>query len=113
MKSIEGEDEGEGMDFTLVLGSLDEQDNGAKGNLGVIISGLPGTLSLTSISHTDDVLTINGWSPSEVEVLSYLRKLDNSGRFSEITIASMKRIEGEGEDEGEGMDFTLVLRVGE
>ncbi len=115
MKSIEGEgeDEGEGMDFTLVLGSLDEQDNGAKGNLGVIISGLPGTLSLTSISHADDVLTINGWSPSEVEVLSYLRKLDNSGRFSEITIASMKRIEGEGEDEGEGMDFTLVLRVGE
>ncbi len=107
MKRVE--DEGEGMDFTLVLGSLDEQNNGANGNLGVIISGLPSAINLTSVAYANGVLTVNGWSPSEKEVLSYLRNLDNSGRFSEIIIASMKRVE----DEGEGMDFTFVLRVGE
>ena len=103
------EDEGEGVDFTLALSSLDEQNKGASGKLGVIISGLPSAISLTSVDHANGVLTINGWSPSEVEVLSYLRSLDISGRFSEITIASMKRVE----DEEEGMDFTLILRVGE
>jgi len=107
MKRVE--DEGEGIDFTLVLGSLDEQNRGANGNLGVIISGLPSAINLTSVDYANGVLTVNGWSPSEAEILLYLRSLDNRGRFSEITIASIKRVE----DEGEGMDFTLILRVGE
>jgi len=98
--------EGEGMDFTLALGSLEEQNDGVNGNLGVTISSLPGAISLDSISQADTILTINGRSPSEEEILSYVRNLDASGKFSEITITSMKRIEGE------GMDFTLVLRVG-
>jgi len=101
--------DGEGVDFTLTLGSLDEQNDGANGSLGVIVSSLPSTISLTSISHADGILTITGRSPSEVEVLSYLRNLDNSGRFFEVFITGMKRIE----DEGEGMDFTFALRVGE
>ena len=97
----------EGVDFTLTLGSLDRQNDGTNGNLGVIVSSLPSTLSLTSISHGDGILTITGRSPGEVELLSYLRSLDNSGRFAEVIITSMRRVEDE------GMDFTFVLRVGE
>ncbi len=104
-----GRIDGEGVDFTLALGSLDKQNNGGNDNFKVIVNSLPSTISLSSISHVNNTLTINGWSPSEKEVLSYLWNLDNSGRFSEIIIASMKRVE----DEGEGMDFTFVLRVGE
>ena len=99
--------EGEGVDFTLTLGSLDEQNDGANGGLGVIISSLPSTLSLTSINHASSTMILNGRSPSEAETLSYLRSLDASGRFSEIIITSMKRVEDE------GMDFTFTLRVGE
>jgi Tfp pilus assembly protein PilN len=95
------------MDFTLALGSLEEQDDGDNGNLGVIVSGLPSTVSLSSVSQADGILTINGGAPSEKEVLSYLRNLDASVKFSEITITSMRRIEGK------GMEFTLVLRAGE
>jgi Tfp pilus assembly protein PilN len=92
--------------FTTVLDSLDQQNNGVNGGLEVTVNSLPSTISLSSISHTNSILTINGRSPSEKEVLSYLRKLDASDRFAEITITSMRKIEGK------GMDFTLVLRVG-
>jgi len=99
--------EGEGIDFTLALrASLDKQNNGVKSDLAVIVNSLPATLSLTHIGHTDNILSLNGRAPSEAEVLSYLRSLDSSGRFSEITFTSMKRIEGE------GIDFTLALRAG-
>jgi len=104
-----GRIEGEGVDFTLALGSLDKQINGASSNFGVIVNSLPSTISLSSIIHVNNTLTVNGWSPSEAEVLLYLRSLDNRGRFSEIIIASMKRVE----DEGEGMAFTLIIRAGE
>jgi len=102
-----GRIEGDGVDFTSALASLDKQNNGGNGNFKVIVSSLPSTTSLSSISYVNNTFTINGRSSSEVEVLSYLRSLDASGRFSEITIISMKRIEDE------GMDFTLALRVGE
>jgi len=92
--------------FTTMLESLDQQNNGVNGGLEVTVNSLPSTISLSSISHANSTLTINGRSPSEKEVLSYLRKLDASDRFAEITITSMRKIEGE------GMDFTLFLRVG-
>ncbi len=98
--------EGGGMDFTLALSSSKEQDNGVSGYLEITISSLPGTISLGSIKQTNSTLTINGSSPSEKEVLSYLRNLDASGKFSEITITSMRKTEGG------GMDFTLALKVG-
>ena len=98
--------EGGGIDFTAALRSLDRQNNGDNGNLAVILSSLPSTLILSSISHDNGMLTIDGRAPGEVEVLSYLRSLDASGRFSEITLTNMKRIEGE------GVDFTVALRTG-
>jgi len=92
--------------FTTVLDSLDKQSNGVNGDLEVTVNSLPSTISLSNISQANSILTINGRSPSEKEVLSYLRKLDASDRFAEITIASMRKIEGK------GMDFTLALRGG-
>jgi len=91
--------------FVTALSSLDKQDTGDNSDLEITINSLPSTLSLTHIDHANSILNIDGKAPSEAEVLSYLRSLDASGKFSEITIASMRRIEGE------GMDFTLVLKV--
>ncbi len=89
--------------FVTALGSLGTQNNGVNGTLAVAVDSVPSTISLTGIGHADSTLTVNGRSPSEAEVLAYLRRLDASDRFSEITIASMKLIEG-----GE-MDFSLAL----
>ena len=89
------------------MASLEKQTDGVNGNLEVTVNSLPDSISLTSISHTSSILTLRGRAPSEDEVLSYLRELEESGRFSDITITSMRRVEGA------SMDFTLVLGVGE
>jgi len=106
--------------FTTALDSLDRQGSGVDHNLHIATSALPDTISLASISHTESILTISGTSPSEVEVLQYAQSLDDSGQFTEVLIASMRKIEDETiEDEGvegeivenESMDFTLVLKI--
>ncbi len=88
--------------FTTVLGILETQTTGINRHLDITLKSLPNTISLSSISHAENLLTVSGRAPSEAEVLSYLIKLDASGRFGEITVTNMTRIEGE------GMDFTLL-----
>ncbi len=95
--------EGEGIDFTL-RSSLEKQGNGARA-MEVAVSSLPTTVSLTSVSYANGTLTMNGSAPGEDEILSYLRDLQGSGEFSEITITSMVRIE-----DG-GMDFSSILKT--
>ena len=92
--------------FTAALGNIDRQGDMINGDLEVTVSSLLSTMSLTGISHNSGKLTIHGTSPSEAEVLSYARTLDASGRFSEVTVASIRKAEcGK-------MDFTLVLKTG-
>ena len=88
--------------FTAAIGNLENQSAGINRDLEVTINSLPNTISLSSINYASNILTISGWTPSEKQVLRYLVKLDASGRFGELTIADMNRIEGE------GMDFTLL-----
>jgi len=97
--------EDEAMDFTL-LGSIQTQGE-ATSSMAVVLSSLPTGISLTSISSTNGTLTIDGRSPDEDKVLLYLQTLEASGKFREISITSMTRIEDE------GIDFSLVLKTGE
>jgi type IV pilus assembly protein PilM len=96
---------GKAMDFTL-FASTEKQGNGV-GGVEIAINSLPSAISLTSANYIDGTLTISGRTSDEDKILSYLRDLEAGGKFSEILITSMTRIEG-----GE-MDFSLVLKVGE
>ena len=90
------------MDFTL-LGNLERQSTGVS-CVEVALKSLPTTVSLVNVSYAGNALTLNGRSTDEDELLSYLQDLEASGKFSEVTITSMSRIEDE------GIDFVLVLR---
>ncbi len=92
--------------FTTTLTSLEKQSNEINGNLKITVTSLPATVNLSSISQSGSLLTLIGNSLSEKEILSYLRNLDASGRFSEVTIINMRRVEDA------GIDFTAVLRTG-
>jgi type IV pilus assembly protein PilM len=92
--------------FTVALDSLEKQNKGINGDLELAVNCLPATANLASITHASQTLTLSGSSPSEAEVLAYLTSLDNSGRFAEIIVSSIKRVDDE------GMDFTLVLKTG-
>ena len=88
--------------LTAVLGILEKQATATDLDLSAAIEGLPRSVSLTSLRHISNVLTITGISPSEKDILSYITKLDSSGRFGNIVITDMTRTE-----DGD-IDFTIV-----
>lgn len=95
----------EGINFTLLL-TLQAQSIGAS-SMEIALGSLPTTISLTGVDSAEGRLIISGRSPGKDEIFSYLRALEASGKFSEITISNMKRTE-----DGE-MDFSLILKGGE
>ncbi|KPK24578.1 MAG: hypothetical protein AMJ70_01600 [Dehalococcoidia bacterium SG8_51_3] len=85
-----------GGNFALAVSRLETQSEAVNSNLLVTVNSLPDTVSLTSINQNRKILTISGRAPSETEVLSYLRVLEDSGRFSRITITNLRKTaEGE------------------
>jgi len=91
--------------FTTALDSLIWQRSMVNGNLEVAAYYVPLDITLTSINQAGSTLTINGTSSSETEILDYARKLDLTTRFSEVTVANVRRTADE------AMEFTLVLRT--
>jgi len=99
--------------FTAALDSLESEGDKINGDLEATVYNLVDGVDLKSISHIGKELSISGEAPSEVEVLEYARNLDATGRFTEITITSIRlvgseteEVEGEGEEvEGEGEEI--------
>jgi type IV pilus assembly protein PilM len=101
--------------FTATLDNIGKQGDIINGDLKAAVNNLVHGVDLGNINHSGQNLSISGQAPSEVEVLAYARNLDASGRFSEVTIANMNRveeIEGEGE-EIEGEDEEIEGEDGE
>ena len=91
--------------FVAAADVLREQGEIINGDLAVTPEKLYAGMSLSSISHSGSLLTIQGHAPSEAEILYYARSLDDTGRFSEITITSINRLQDDG-----GMEFNLALK---
>ena len=99
--------------FQPSLDSAKEQRAAANSNLSKATSLLPGIVELSSISYSRSLaksgeaihnLTITGISPDETTIVSYVRNLTSSGRFSEVLISDMLEI-----DFNE-WQFTLTLK---
>ena len=88
--------------FTAVLDYFDKRHEMVNGDLMVAASVLPDDVDLGSIAYANDVLSISGTAPSEVEVLAYADALRASDRFSPLIITNI--VEGE-----EGVGFVLTL----
>lgn len=90
------------MSFTLV-GSLLKNVI----NFEVILGNLPSEIKLNSISSDVGSITLHGIAPDEEILLVYLNKLDSSGKFGEITISNITKLET-----GE-RDFSIAIMTGE
>jgi len=103
--------------FNNALNSLDVQGEVINGDLVAIMDNIMDSVDLSSISHNKDKLTVLGTALGEFDILKYSRNLDATGRFSEITIASINRLEDEegggGGDSAEEMAFMLILTTEE
>jgi type IV pilus assembly protein PilM len=105
--------EAECHNFTNTLDNIGKQGDSINGDLVTTVSNLVSGVSLKSIAHSGQNLNIAGQAPTEEEVLSYARNLDASGRFPEVTVASIKRVKPNSDNGTEHMDFALALKLGE
>jgi Tfp pilus assembly protein PilN len=95
-----------GGNFALAVSNLETQSEAMNGNLEITVNSLPETVSLTGISQTHNSMALRGQAQSEEDILSYLRELEASERFSSITITSLS-ITSDG-----NINFNVVLNVG-
>lgn len=91
--------------FSLIC-DLQTQSVGASGTK-VALASLPVGVNLTGVHFAEYQLTLNGIAPDADKFLSYLRALEASGTFTDITVTSMTITET-----GD-LNFAMVLKTGE
>jgi Tfp pilus assembly protein PilN len=81
-------------------------------DLKTIAAGVVEDLFLTHLAHSSGQVTIEGQSSSEQEVLDYVRILQDTGRFDEITITGIDRNEPDGEPVNHTFSLKCRLKEG-
>jgi len=74
------------------------------GDLSKVTSLLPGIIGVQSISHGSQTISISGTAPADTTIVDYLRRLRNSGQFSQVLIPDMHEVEYN------RWQFTLTLK---
>jgi type IV pilus assembly protein PilM len=74
--------------FVVALESLNRAGEVINGDLEATVGSLVDGVDLGSISYSSGGLNLSGQAPSDLEVLEYVRNLDATGRFGEITIST-------------------------
>jgi len=90
--------------LNTTLTSLGEGRELVDGDLGEIVSLLPGYVDLTEVEHKGDTVTINGVAPDEKKIFKYARDLRSSDRHFTVIISSITA------SEEEGFDFEFLLK---
>jgi type IV pilus assembly protein PilM len=83
-------------------------------DLGATVDSVVNDLALANINHSGIQVSLSGNAASEQEVLKYVRKLDATGRFSEITISNLTRVVTGGEEgasDNGSMTFSLNIKL--
>ena len=83
----------------------DQIDNDLLATVNEMVPGLV----IRSISHSGVSIYLQGWSDSEQEVMEYVRKLQDTGRFREITISNLSR--NSSANVTSFMNFSLSLNI--
>jgi len=92
------------------LDSLTDKGLLLNGDLNATVNNIVANLELHRINHEGDALMLTGEAATEVEVMQYVRNLQLTGRFSEITIGNLTR-NTPSENESEYMSYSLALQL--
>jgi hypothetical protein len=66
-------------------------------------------LNVYRIYHSGTQMSLTGAAATEQEVMQYVRKLQDTGRFAEITISNIIRVTSE--NASDVMEYTLALKL--
>ncbi|MFC2045086.1 pilus assembly protein PilM [Chloroflexota bacterium] len=89
--------------FIVAHDTLETHGEIINDDLRLVTSYLPSTIVLTGVTHNGGTLGLQGESSNEKEIISYAKRLEDSGRFSQVTIAVIDRA-----DLGQ-LTFMLIL----
>ena len=96
--------------YATALKSFSTSGDAMNGDLEASVYNVVSDLGLESIGRVETQMGLGGWASTEAEVIEYARKLEATGRFSEITISNISR-EISSENESESMSFALALQL--
>jgi type IV pilus assembly protein PilM len=96
--------------YAAAFDSINEAGEKLNADLVSTQDNLVDDLYLSSISHAG-ALTLTGSAETEEEVFTYVRNLDATGRFAEITITNLSRQESTENVTDSSMSFFLSLRL--
>jgi Tfp pilus assembly protein PilN len=100
--------------YEAALKSFYEYGDEINGNLKATVNNLVKDLGLTNISIDDKSLSLTGYSETEKELFTYVRKLDSTGRFHEIVINNITRSDSDVAAGNNGtMSYTLGVKIEE
>jgi type IV pilus assembly protein PilM len=104
--------EADSKNYEVALKSFYENGNIINSDLKASIDNIIQDLELQSINHNGKNLSLNGDADSEKEIITYVRKLNATGRFSSITIANIISSPPEEGSSGNGtMSFSLNVKL--
>lgn len=95
--------------YTAALESMNTKAKSMNGDLQASVDNIVTDLNLSRISHSGGQVSLFGQAATEQEIMQYVRKLQDTGRFLEITIANITRVASE--NASDVMDYSLALRL--
>jgi type IV pilus assembly protein PilM len=96
--------------FLAAVKSLDTARNLMSGDLHAIVDNIVPDLELHHISHQGEQLYLTGQASTEQQVMQYVRNLQNTGRFAEITISTLVK-NAASDTEPERMSYSLACKL--
>lgn len=97
-------------DYVVALNSINTKGDLMNDDLEATVDNVVNGMELSRIGRIAGQMTVMGRVASEQEVLEYVRKLDVTGRFTEITIDSLKKT-CTSDNITDIMDFSLAIRL--
>ncbi len=97
--------------YTAALNSLTSAGTKMNDDLNATVYNMVEDLDIGLLSLSGGRINISGRASSEQEVMQYVRKLTSTGRFAEITIAGLTRVDILSDDGSTEMNYSLYLRL--
>ena len=98
--------------YTDAYISISKTGNLMNTDLDTSVDNVVEALSLSVLNHSGSQITINGVAATEQEILDYVNNLLDSGRFDEITIASIVTEEGDAGNVAHPFTLSCYLKDG-
>ena len=98
--------------FVAAFDGINSVGDKINGNLEETVANMVDDLEISGLDHANSQLSLTGTALSEVEIMEYVRNLDTTGRFSEITITNLSRgAVSANSSSNSTMNFLLSLRL--